>query len=205
MKNIVTRIKNIDPSDAIYGGILIAFFIILATTFVIAVRFISSNINAIFTGETDDTGLGLNKERYERITEKLGIVTAAPSLPPTTTGTPTPEPVVNTATATPGTPVATVAPPLLDRGTLTLMIKNSTAKKGAAGTLASALQKEGFMAAKTENEPQRYAVTTIFIKESKYDYTALLLEEVMKSYPGAIATSTANTASYDAVIIIGEK
>lgn len=205
IKKILVRIKGINSSDAIYGGILIVFLIIVMTTFVIAVRFISSNINDIFTGETGGNGLGLDQERYERTLKKLGITTSAPSQPHTTVETPAPEPTASTATATPPVSIAPVAQPTLDRSTLTLIIKNSTTKKGAAGALASALQKEGFMEATTGNESQTYSVTTIILKEGKYDYATLILEEVLKSYPGAIATSTANTATYDATIIIGEK
>lgn len=205
IKKILVHINGINVSDAIYGGILLVFFIVITTTFVVAMRFISSNINAIFTGETGETELGLNKERYERTLNKLGITISVPSLPQTTAGAPSPEPTANIATSTPPVTTTTTAPPPLDRSTLTLMIKNSTTKKGAAGALASALQKEGFMTATTSNESQTYSVTTILVKESKYDYAALILEEVLRSYPGAIATSTANTASYDATIIIGEK
>ena len=57
IKNILGRVRNIDPSDAIYASILIVFFIIITTTFVIAVKFISSNINAVFTEEAGDAGL----------------------------------------------------------------------------------------------------------------------------------------------------
>lgn len=209
-KNILARIKSIDPSDAIYASILIVFFIVIIVAFFIAVRFISSNINAVFTEETSSAGLGLNMERYKNLIEKLGIVASAPeeTAPIAQEVTPLNESAASTSTSTPETATTTsiiTPPPPLERSAITLLIKNSTAKKGAASVLAESLKKAGFASAATGNEQTRYAVTTIIVKESKYDYASLVLEEVLKSYSGATATKGPDTALYDATIIIGDK
>lgn len=208
-KNILARIKSIDPSDAIYASILIVFSIVIIVAFFIAVRFISSNINAVFTEETSSAGLGLNMERYKRIVEKIGITTSVPADTIPKEVTPLNESTANTGTSTPETATTStsiiIPPPSLERSAITLLIKNSTTKKGAASVLAETLKKAGFASAATGNEQTKYTVTTIILKESKYDYASLILEEVLKSYQGAVVTKGPDTVPYDATIIIGEK
>lgn len=208
-KNILARIKSIDPSDAIYASILIVFSIVIIVAFFIAVRFISSNINAVFTEETSSAGLGLNMERYKRIIEKLGITTSVPADTIPKEVTPLNESTANTGTSTPETATTStsiiIPPPSLERSAITLLIKNSTTKKGAASVLAETLKKAGFASAATGNEQTKYTVTTVILKESRYDYASLILEEVLKSYQGAVVTKGPDTAPYDATIIIGEK
>lgn len=210
-KNILARIKSIDPSDAIYASILVVFSIIVVVAFFIAVRFISSNINAVFTEETSGAGLGLNMERYKNLIAKLGITTSVPAdtVPIAQEVTSLNESTASTSTSTPETaPTSTsiiIPPPSLERNAITLLIKNSTTKKGAASVLAETLKKAGFASAATGNEQAKYTVTTIILKESKYDYASLILEEVLKSYSGATITKGPDTAPYDATIIIGDK
>ena len=102
-------------------------------------------------------------------------------------------------------PVATATTATLDKKAITIIVKNSTKKAGVASALAKSIGDNGFNKPTTGNESQLYATTTVLLKEGKKAYGALLLLVVRKSYPDAIAGTTVDTGSTDAVIIIGVK
>ena len=190
---IIESLKQIHPKDLIYSGILVLFMVIVGVLFFISTRFISQNINKVFSSEGAESVQVLNLERYQLIAKKLGITVSMSSenTSASTPAAPAPEvPVVPTTAA-------------LDKQALTIMILNSTTKKGVAGTLAKTLESAGFAAPTTGNEKTPYAKTTILVRESKYDYATPLLETVLNSYPGAFATTTPESALFDATIIIG--
>lgn len=197
---IIKSLKKIRPKDLIYSGILAFFIIIVGVLFFISTRFISQNINKVFSPEGAESVQVLNLSHYILVAKKLGItINTTPGNTEVIPLTITPSPE---APATPPSSVETPTTPL-DKQALTIEVRNSTTKKGVAGALANILKEAGFSAPTAKNESTPYTKTTIFIKESKYDYAALLLEEVIKSYPGAIATTTTESAPFDATIIIG--
>lgn len=217
---VIAYIKNMKTADFVYPGIFILFFIVTITTFFLATRFITANINKIFSSEGVAGESALNAERYTRVAKKLNIPFTVPKTD-VQTAVPEEETVEQESTATttavmaepdkmPGETTVTAdttatSTPPLNKSTITIFVKNSTAKKGLASVLAKTLEDAGFSAPKTGNETSHYATTTILIKDSKRDYAPLLLDAVSASYPAAITTTTTDSAPYDATIIIGEK
>lgn len=196
----IQSLKNIKPFDLVYPGVLVVFFGIVAVIFFFAIRFISQNINKAFSPEESGPSQALNVERYRLTAKKLNIPVASSqdsaTVPEISTGVAIPD------TQATNTPVALV----LDKSALTIVVKNSTPKKGVASTLAKALEDSGFKKPQTGNESTLYATTTILLKESKKEYGALLLDAVRKTYPDAIATTASSeSGSSDATIIIGTR
>lgn len=204
-ENIIYNLKKTKTADVVYPGIFILFLIATVTTFFFATRFITSNVNDVFSTEGDTGGGALERERYALVAKKLNISLISPESAVQET-VPT-EGAVSEPAAT--TTVATTSPavtkPPLDKKAITIIVNNSTAKKGLASILAKELETAGFSTPKTGNETGHFATTTILIKESKRDYASALLEVVAKTYPLSFATTTRESASYDATIIIGEK
>lgn len=190
--NLRTGISGIKPKDLIYPGIILALIIIVAILFFLVAGFISKNINNAFSGDMGGESSSLNMANYNLVAGKLGISTETQK-----GATVIPDEKETTATAE--------TAPAVDKSELTINILNSTTKSGIATTLSKALQTAGFAKATTGNEKKTYANTTIFIKESRASFGPALLEEVKKTYPGAVATTTADTAPFDATIIIGSK
>lgn len=201
----IESLKKMKTADFIYLGVVVLFIIITAVLFLLATRFISLNINKIFSSEGSDSARSLDIERYTQIAKKLNIPVLSPESTSEEPSSPAPqatseEKAEATTPATP--PIATIP---LDKQAVTLMVKNSTTKQGVAGILAKALEADGFSKPATSNETGTYANTIIIIKESKYGYAPLLLGTVLKAYPSVIATTTPENALYDATIIIGEQ
>lgn len=190
--SILESLKKLKPVDLMYPGIFVLFFGVVIIIFFSTMQFISKNINKAFAPEESVPSQALDMEKYKLVTKKLGISVEQASNAVAPTETPVAQ-TVNTSTST-------VA---LDKHSLTLMIKNSTAKKGVATTLAKALEGDGFAKAQTGNEPKLYATTTILLKESKSTYGAIILEAVHKLYPDAITTTAPEASVADATIIIG--
>lgn len=195
--NIVEFLKTLRPKDLVYSGILVLFIIMVVIIFFISTTFISQNINKIFSSDGGASAQVLDIARYELTMKKLGVATA-----PNSENSTVPE-VIAPPVEAPATAVPTTTP--LDKQALSIQIRNSTAKKGVAGTLANLLKDSGFKTPSTANEKMSYSKTTIFIKESKYVYAPLLLETVLKSYPDAFATTTPESALFDVIIIVGGK
>lgn len=201
---ITQILKNIKLRDLIYPVTLFVFFGLVALVFFFAIRFISQSINNAFSTEESGGSQALDLERYALVTKKLNIpvdtdqedstIPAMPEIPTMTLG-------VATTTEVAAIP-ATVVP---DKRVITIAVKNSTAKKGVAATLAKALEDAGFQRPQTGNEPRAYATTTLLLKESKSDYEGLLLEVVRSIYPNAVTATSSSSASSDAIIIIGGK
>ncbi|MBI3634152.1 MAG: LytR C-terminal domain-containing protein [Candidatus Yonathbacteria bacterium] len=198
---IVESLKRIKPKDLIYSGILVFFITTVAIIFFISTRFISQSINKIFSNDGSDGVQALDLARYALIAKKLGIAVNTPSENTGARAIATPAPVPPSEMPTP----ATTTIPVLNKQALTIIVQNSTAKAGAASTLAKSLKNAGFSAPKTGNEKTAYAVTTITVKESKRDYAPLLLSEVSKLYRDATTATTSESAPFDATIIIGGK
>ncbi|HAT68627.1 MAG: hypothetical protein A2481_02220 [Candidatus Yonathbacteria bacterium RIFOXYC2_FULL_47_9] len=198
---IIESLKKVRPKDLVYSGILVFFMIIVGVLFFISTRFISQNINKVFSYEGAESIQVLDLPHYMLVAKKLGITT---NTTPGNTEVPVAITPSREAPEIPTLPTETSeTTATLNKQTLTIEVRNSTTKKGVAGILAKSLKEAGFSAPTTRNENTPYIKTTILVKESKYDYAALLLEEVIKSYPGAIAATTTESAPFDATIIIG--
>ena len=194
--NIIESLKKTKPVDFVYPGIFILFLGTTAVLFSLASQSISKNINKAFSVEQGDDTQSLDLARYALVAKKLNIAvdTAqknADISPVTQAETPATAPVS--------------APKPLDKKAITINVLNSTTKKGVASEIASALVSAGFSAPKTGNEQKAFTVTTVFVKKSKYDYMPSLLESIVKNYPEAVATTTPESAVYDATIIIGDR
>lgn len=192
----IQSLKNIKPLDLVYPGVLILFFVFVAIIFFFTIRFISQNINKAFSPEEGGASQALNIERYKLTAQKLNLPmnvlqndAIAPEIP-----------VPETATSTQET--NTLATAVLDKSAITIVVKNSTSKKGVASILAKALEDSGFQKPQTGNEPTLYATTTVLLKESKKEYETLLLDAVRVTYPDAVTTTTMDGV-VDATIIIG--
>lgn len=189
-------IKNMRPRDIVYPGILVVFFGIIIVMFFFAAGFISKNVNKVFYFEESSASEALNLPQYELVAKKLNITVHTQSdgdLP------------VTEATQVVTAEVATSTTVVLDKSTITIIVKNSTTKKGVATTLAKTFEDAGFKKPLLGNEPKFYATTTVLTRESKKDYESILLEVVRKSYPEAVSTTTADTGSADAIVVIGVK
>ncbi len=193
---ILESIKKMKLRDFIYPGVLIFFLLIVTIIFLFATRFISKNINNVFSYEQSDESGALNMTLYTMVAKKLNLPVMVPEkkAPPSEAGIP-----LNMATEAATTTEAIV------KSAITITVINSTKKSGLAAELAKQLSEAGFANPKTGTGSKLYATTTILVKESKYDYAPLLLETVLKSYPFAIATATSDTADFDATIIIGTR
>lgn len=193
--SIFESLRKLKFAYLLYPGISILFLIVVAVVFFFAIQFLSRNINEAFSPEVGISAPTLDMEKYQLVTKKLGLVTAPANNAPISDATGS---LPSQAVAT-GTPEITV----LDKQSITILIKNSTPTKGAAAALVKALEGEGFAKAKTGNEQNLYATTTILLKKSKGSYEPLLFEAVRKLYPKVTATTAPEASTADATIIIG--
>lgn len=196
LATFIASVKKMSPSDFFYPGVLFVFFIIIFIIFLIATGFISKNINRAITSEERVESYSLNTEDYALVAKRLHIASSTGAT--NDTG--------KTMQSTEATTTSTVQKetPALDKTSLSITILNSTAKKGVAGTLAKALETAGYAKSTTGNEKTPYRTTTVIVKEGKSAYSSLILEEVQKYYPNAVASTTPYTAPFDVTIIIGE-
>ncbi len=193
-------IKNIRPFDLVYPGALLLFFGFVIIVFFFAIRFISQNINRAFSSEDSGASQMLNIDRFKLTAKKLNIPVTIPQNGTVALEIPVQETVPDTTSAAQAT--STLVATVLDKSAITIIVKNSTSKKGVAGTLAKSLEDSGFQKPQTGNESKLYATTTVLIKASKQAYEPLLLDTVRKTYPDAVATTT-ETGTVDATVIIG--
>lgn len=194
INSIRDTLKNIKPKDVVYPGILFVYIVLVAVVFFFATQFISKSINNVFYSTDAGDTEALNLEPYKLVAKKLGIVVSAPK-----DNEPPNQVIVNDA------PTIATSTPSLDKKAITIAVKNSTTKAGIASTLAKAIEGAGFKKPQTGNEATFYATTTVIMNEGKKEYADILLEVVRKSYPEAISTTTADTGSNDAIVVIGVK
>lgn len=191
-KNISIReaLKKLKPQDFIYPGVIVVFLCVTIFVFFLATQFISKNINKIFTSEDSGAVQALNLAQYKIVAKKLNIEVIVPQ-----------EAVASVPVIATSTPVVAAQ----GKHGITITVKNSTAKKGAATTLANALEVAGFSKPSTTNESKTYSETMIIIKEDALSSSPAIVDEVKKLYPNAIATTTSNSALFDVTIIIGSR
>jgi len=193
-ENLLTKILNTKPRDLIYPGILLLTVLIVGILFSSASKFISKNINNVFSGDIGVEQNSLNMNNYLLVVKKLGINAEVRE---NTLVAPTSASVTATSTTD------TDKPEVLDKTSITIKVLNSTTKKGAAGILADALENDGFSKPDTGNASRLYATTIVQLSNNISEFEPLLLETVRKYYPSATATTTTETSASDATIIIG--
>lgn len=181
--------KKFKKEDYLYLGIIIIFLIVIVIIFSYSVSFISKNINQVFYSENIQATDGLNLDQYNLVVKKMNLSTENKNTD-----------VTNIVTIP--TPIVTPEKITLDKHAIVIKILNGTTKKGLASALAKSISSEGFIVAKTGNEKTDYSTTTLIIKENKSEFTSTLLDILHKSYPQAIATTTAS-GDIDVLIIIG--
>lgn len=184
------------PVDFIYLGVIISFFIITAIIFFYSTSFIVDNINKIFLPAENVASQSLDIPRYTLIEKKLNLPKNIPAAK-STTAVPVETPTVSNIV----TPNATAT---LDNKSLTINILNSSKKVGAATLLSKSLEGVGFSKASTGDSPTAYAITTIFIKDSKKDYTASIQKAVKNLYPTAVTQANPESSAFDVEVIIGK-
>lgn len=195
VKNLRNKFSDTKPADFIYPGIILIFTIIVGILFFTSARFITKNINDAFSEHPAGNESSLNMLNYTLVAKKLGI-----SLEHENTQSTQIVQVVEPSAISTTTPTQ-----ILDRKSITIRILNSTDKKGVATELSTFLESLGFSKAKLGDERKKYATTTLILKEGKKGFSDEILIELQKKYSYAIASSTPDTALYDATIIIGEK
>lgn len=196
-RTILESVKKVRPRDLLYPSILVVFFIVVGIVFFFATRFISQSINKVFSFEQSTETQALDLARYALVAKKLGI--------PLETGavggaTPVAPPIE--AEVAPSAPIS--AETILDESKLSIAIYNGTKTAGLAGKLKSVLEEAGFTVKKTGNKSNDYPQTTIEIKEAVRSALPRLEQLVGDRYEAIIKNAPAD-ATYDVVIIIGNK
>lgn len=189
--SIGDSLKKLKLQDIVYSSVILVYLFLILALFFFSTQFFLKNINKIFSIEKNGGTQALNLEQYKLATKKLNIQTVVPQ-----------EPAMATATNIVATSSVSAS---LDKRTITIIVKNSTVKKGVAATLAKMLEDAGFQKPKTGNEPVLYPTTTVLIKESKAPYGQLILEIVKKYNSSATLATTSETSIFDATVIIGTK
>lgn len=202
MNTLKNFFKNTPLSKFIYPAILLLCALGIIVVFIFSTRFLTQEINRVFTLNTIDNSFSIDLANYKRVAHKLGLpeeITGTPaSLPETASSTPiTIENISASSTAVASTPA-------LDTGAITIAVYNATSASGLAGKTKNTLVAAGFVVAKTDNAKAQTA-NTIALKESALKYLPLLHEALGTSFSNATVITAPTDAPYDAVITVGEK
>lgn len=173
------------------SGIIVILIIIV---FIYSVKFLAEAIDRVFATDTESLEshlIRLDMEKFNLVAKKLGIMLGMSETE-----------LLTQATAT---IIATATPPVLDKTAVRIEILNSLEKAGLAKDLKALLENDGFKVEKIGDFSPSLATTTIKIKESKKDYSALVRESVSKKYPEAEDKALEENENFDIIIIIGSK
>jgi LytR cell envelope-related transcriptional attenuator len=192
-------LKKMKSSDFIYLCVIFVVFVVVVILFFYSTNFIVKNINKIFAPVSIPTSLSLDKARYSLVAKKLNL--PVNSTPVSDVNQNVDAPPADETTATSPASI----PQNLDKGSITINILNSTAKKGVAATLAKTFSEAGFATATTGNEEEDFALTTILINNDKKEFLPLIEEVVIESYPKAISEVVSSDTEFDVTIIIGQQ
>ncbi|MBI5133956.1 MAG: LytR C-terminal domain-containing protein [Candidatus Taylorbacteria bacterium] len=183
-----------------YPAILIALFVAVWVLFVMATRFITLEINRVFSDGETGQGLVMDRAGYERVARRLNIaIDDSPA--------PRPQALVEQAAAeTPKAPEESVetiaAKPALDKQAVSVGVFNATKVSGRAGSIKDLLSSKGFKIDKTGNAPAQ-TKNTLEIKESKKDYATLLVEALAGALEIDETVTVPEENKLDAMITIG--
>ncbi|MEI6580680.1 MAG: LytR C-terminal domain-containing protein [bacterium] len=203
-------LKKMKPSDFIYLGVIFVFFIIVVILFSYSTGFIIKNVNKIFSSDKETNTQLLDVPRYTLIAKKLNlpINTISENTPSQEPLPPASEPETENDSAitdvnnTTQDPVANI--PELDKSLITINVLNSTSKKSIASVLAQVFKDAGFPNVKSGNEKILYENTTIVIKETRKEYSPLIEQLVLVSYPKATTKIVTDKYDFDVTVIIGK-
>lgn len=177
----------------IYPSIIAAFAVVVIILLIYSVRFLSRNINKIFSLDAQTISSQLLKidiDKFYFVSKRLGIVIDS-KMPPKPAATP-----VEEATTTEETPS-------FNKSSLKISVLNGTGVKGLAKDLKDALEADGFLVQNTGNASPPEENTIIKIKESKKSYGSLIKKVVSQRYSLGDDRILREDDAYDAVIIIG--
>lgn len=195
--------KKIKPVDFIYLGVILLFFIITAVMFFTSTNFIIGHINKIFLPTEEVANKPLDMERYRLIEKKLNLPVNT-SDGKTIINTPVETTTVQNIITPPVSTEIIIAPPLFDKKTISINILNGSKKAGVASLLSNNLEKAGFSKSSIGDNGTVIPITTIYIKDSKKDYTSSIQTVVKKSYPKAVTKTNPESSNFDVIIITGK-
>lgn len=195
------------------GGLL--YLAGVSTGFILMLSSVAKAINFSLPGgsEVSVPQIVFNIEGYKKIQHIVGVVLEeAPLETPSPTGQePLKEESVVTMPATTtesesakqATSTEVEAEELvLDKAAISLRVLNGSGVTGAASSVRSIFEAEGFIVSKVGNT-QKTAKSRLEIKDSKNDYAALIVEAIADTHTVHEITSLAETEEVDAVFIIG--
>lgn len=207
-KNFLAKLKSVELKKLIYPSILGTFLLLALLLFIVSARFLSRNINRVFSVDIDQAQAELTKvdlEKFTRVAKKLGIEVKVPE--PLLQEKLLPEPV---ATSTPAAADQILEPEIeapiaLDKTLLKIVVLNGTNQKGLAAGLKTLLEQNGFVVERAGNAEETQEETTLSIKESKKEYASLLKETVSQKYELGTNEVLEEDKDYDALVVIGGK
>lgn len=172
--------------------------IAVGAVFISSTRFLTQEINRVFTVDADGSDFSIDLAHYKLVAHKLGLPEEITGTPETRIEQP---PAAITSTSTPSVSTAT---PELDKSAITLAVYNATSVSGLAGKTKDKLAAAGFTVSKTGNAKAQSS-NTITLKESATAYAPLLREALGTAFADATINAASEDALYDAVITIGKK
>lgn len=207
IKNFLAKLKGIKLKQLIYPTILGTSCVIALLLFIVSARFLSRNLNRVFSVDIDQAQAELTKvdlEKFTRVAKKLGIEVKMPE--PVLQEEPLPEPAAASASAEADQILEpeTEAPIVLNKTLLKIVVLNGTNQKGLAAGLKTLLEQNGFVVERLGNSEETQEETTISTKESKKEYGSLLKEIVSQKYGLGADEVLEEDKEYDALIIIGK-
>lgn len=199
---MLSKLKKIRLKQIIYPSIITFFIVVVIVLLIFSVKFLSLNINKIFSLDTqtiDSQLLKVDIDKFYFVTNRLGIIIESKPLQEAAV-TPVEEVAATPIEATTSKEIAS-----FDKSLLKISVLNSTAENGLAKTLKAALEADGFLVKNTGNISPAQENTIIKIKESKKMYSPLIKKVVSQQYKLGEDMILEENSDYDAVIVIGEK
>lgn len=188
----VQKVKTLRFDQVIYPALSLTVTMIVIVLTVLAVRFLSHNLNQPFNQNTqaiESELIKIDLDTYNRVAKKLGIAVEPADKPkeqPIDTTTPTPPVKEN-----------------IDQTQLKIEILNGTTTVGVASQLQKSLESDGFVVAKIADSPAAISGTVMAIKLSKKDYSTTLKQSIARTYAKVATEDLAEADPYDAIITIG--
>ena len=199
-KEIFSKFKKIRFKQIIYPLIITIFIILLIILLFSSIKFLSQNINRIFSSNTEAFNsqlLKLELDKFYFVAKRLGISIEQETAIETT---PTPTPTIEPTTE----PTPTPTPVELDKTSLKISVLNSTTTQGLAKTLKTSLEADGFSVQNTGNVSPPKENTIIKIKESKKIYSQSIKDVVSEQYALGEDETLEENNVYDVIIVIGK-
>lgn len=192
-KEIFSKLKKIRLKQIIYPSIITVFLVVVIILLISSIKFLSQNINKIFSPDTDISSSQLLKvdlDRFYFVAKRLGISIEPETAPP----------------MTPPLQIEPAPPPAeLNKTSLKISVLNSAKIKGLAKNLKDSLETEGFSVENIGNTSPSRENTIVKIKESKEIYASLIKEVISQQYTLGDDEILGESENFDVIIIIGEQ